>query len=319
MIRTGVWSVIGLTGMLIIGCTSVSEQLLRVRLEDKESFETLRSHILPRCRGLQRFAITPQTVRIDTPFGYRFLLRRIGEPLDPRVTPVLTVAECPLQQTMIVQVGEGKLEHYVLEASDDNFARHPITIQLVNSADSAAPFDITQHFDIQVCLLQETQARRTLWLDSHALSRTAGRERCFFLPHTHVLPPLQAAGDTRTKTFFQHTHLLWPTVHGMGEMTRVIQDRFTGLCRETLTSLDAFQCSSGGIDNVATHCLQEVDAFPLHYTLGASTCHLVRRTTQATCDRINKNKTPPSARASQLKADLGVVCNELPDLFPDIL
>ncbi|MEM7496224.1 MAG: hypothetical protein AAF471_09015 [Myxococcota bacterium] len=319
MIRTGVWSVIGLTGVLITGCTGASEQPLELRLDTRPAFEKLRSHILPRCRGLQKFAITPRTVQIDTPFGYRFLLRRIGEPLDPEVTPVLTVGECPLQQTMIVRVGKGTLEHYVLEERDDNFARHPITIQLSNSAEKAAPFDITQHFDIQVCLLKETQTLRTLWLDGHALSRTAERERCFFLPHTLVLPSSQVAGGTRAKTFFQHTHLLWPTVHGMGEMTRLIQDRFTLLCRETLTSLDAFGCSPGGIDNVATQCLQEVSAFPLHHVLGSATCHLVRGTTQATCDRINKDKTPPSARANQLKADLGVVCDELPDLFPDIL
>ncbi len=317
--RAGVWFVIGLAILPTMGCTSTSEQLLEVQLKDKESFEALLSHILPRCRGFQKFAITPQMVQIDTAFGYRFLFKRVGEPLDPKIAPILTVGECPLQQTMIVQVGEGALEHFVLEERDDNFQRHPLSIQLSDGGNGSTGFDITQHFDIQVCLLKETNSRRTLWLDGYALSRTAEKERCFFLPHTQVLPAPQAADAAQTKTFFQNTHLLWPTVHGGGEMTRLIQNQFTQRCRETLTSLNALQCSSGGADNVATQCLKEVASFPLQHVLGASTCHLIRRTTQATCDRINQDKTPSSDRANQLKEDLGAICDELPDLFPDIL
>ncbi|MEM7589606.1 MAG: hypothetical protein AAF320_05575 [Myxococcota bacterium] len=299
------------------GCSRTQkEQIPRVALTD------IRDTVLPHCNHFQSQPVVgvqfkgaekgkQAGVRDKKEFAmqvldFQFIFTPIGELLHESVKPALEVSSCPLPQTVEVDFGEGEARHFILEPPDKGFLEHPMAVQVSH--------DLSEHFEVQVCLPAGASLQHSLFLDGNALVREREGSHCFLLPNADLLDPNSAQGDL-FGFFEQNRSVLTPTVPGFGGALFSQRIALVTACKNTFDSMEALTCEDGIVDAFGRRCMQDMEQAPLGKAIRWSTCNLLHRIAASQC-RLSegKNQTPRQI-AAELIPLLSKECEKLPLLF----
>ncbi|MEM7403254.1 MAG: hypothetical protein AAF310_04505 [Myxococcota bacterium] len=271
---------------------------------------TIRDYVLPYCEDFKSQSI-PQTssgrVVVIQALDTQFVLTPIGELLNESIQPTLQASRCVLPNTVEVDFGSGFSRHFILEPLDQGFLQYPMAFQMSQ--------DLSENFDIQVCLKPGATLKHALFLDGHALNRVQENSHCFLLPNADLLDPKSEKGDL-SGFFESNKNLLTAAVPGLGGTQITSRIAVMNTCKNVFDSLGALTCEDNIIDEFGRRCMRDMRQAPLGEIIHWSSCNLLHRIVASEC-RSSPNQTAVQL-AEKLKPLLTKECDKLPLLYPTI-